>query len=644
VLVVDDNADMRDYVARLLRQDWLVEVAADGIQALELARRSPPDLVLTDAMMPGLDGFGLLRALRAEARTAHVPVIMLSARAGEESRVEGLAAGADDYLVKPFSAKELMARVRGHLEKTRLGQAVESERNQLRSLLGDLPAIVNFLRGPDLIVEFAHPATTRVLGGRDITGKPLLEAIPEFRDQEYPALLRRVIDTGARIEGKEKLVLLDQDGSGQLRPSYWNFVYLPVRNQDGRVDGVMTFDIDVTEQVVSRRKIEEQATQLAEANREAERAQRTAEAANLAKDEFLAMLGHEMRNPLAPILTSLHLMRLRGGKSQEQNIIERQVDHLVRLVDDLLDISRITRGKVDLKKERLELIAAVLRGMEMASPLLEARRQRVDIEVPPEGLAVVGDVDRLAQVISNLLTNAAKYSSPGSSIRISADGVGPTVRLRVRDRGVGIAPDMLARIFEPFVQETQSLERSKGGLGLGLAIVRSLVTLHGGSVSVSSEGLGHGAEFVVELPLAPDAVEYQPLDPPLSLSADALPAASRNRILVVDDNEDAADSLADILMELGHEVEVAHDGPSALAIAANFKPTVCLLDIGLPVMDGYELAQLLRQSKHLAEGARIIAISGYGQDADRKRARDAGFNAHLVKPVNLDALARSLAN
>jgi CheY-like chemotaxis protein len=247
-------------------------------------------------------------------------------------------------------------------------------------------------------------------------------------------------------------------------------------------------------------------------------------------------------------------------------------------------------------------------------------------------------------VISNLLTNAAKYSSPRSTIRISTDLAARRVRLRVRDRGVGIAHDMLARIFEPFVQETQSLERSKGGLGLGLAIVRSLVELHGGSVSASSEGLGHGAEFVVDLPLAPDAIEYQALDQPLSISAAALPAGSRNRILVVDDNEDAACSLADILIELGHQVEVAHDGPSALAIAASFKPTVCLLDIGLPVMDGYQLAQHLRESNNLAEGARIIAISGYGQDADRKRASDAGFNAHLVKPVDLDELARSLVN
>jgi signal transduction histidine kinase len=434
--------------------------------------------------------------------------------------------------------------------------------------------------------------------------------------------------------------------NGHLRETYWNFVYLPVRGADGRVEGVMTFDLEVTDQVVARRKIEEQAQALAEANREAERARAAAEAANRGKDEFLAMLGHEMRNPLAPILTSLQLMRIRGGKSREQAIIERQVDHLVRLVDDLLDISRITQGKIDLKKERLELIAAVLGGVEIASPMLEARRQHLDIRVPQEGLPVVGDPDRLAQVIANLVTNASKYSEPGTTIHIAAERLGAAARLRVRDEGVGIAPEMLTHVFEPFVQQPQSLERSKGGLGLGLAIVRSLVELHAGRVSASSEGLGKGSTFMIDLPLAPGAEELEEL--PAAERPRARPAGrdipGKRRILVVDDNEDAAESLAEILDELGYEVAIAHDGPSALDIVKTFRPDVCLVDIGLPVMDGYELAQQLRESDALPAGARIIAITGYGQDADRRRSREAGFNAHLVKPVSLDALTRTLVN
>jgi signal transduction histidine kinase len=644
ILVADDNADMRAYVTRLLTRHWTVDAVADGEAALVCAREAPPpDLILTDVMMPGIDGFGLLRALRDDPRTARIPVIMLSARAGEESRVEALAAGADDYLVKPFSAKELLARVRVHLESARRRQAMEAERNRLRSLLGQLPVTVTLLRGPDLVFEYADPGTIRLFGGRNLVGKPLAEAVVEL-DPGYPALLRRVMETGERAEGREALVRA-ADESGRLRDTYWNFVFMPV-SEEGGVDGVLACGVEVTEQVVARHKIEEQAQQLAQAKREAEKA-------NLAKDEFLAMLGHEMRNPLAPILTSLQLMRMRGSASREQAIIERQVDHLVRLVDDLLDISRITRGKIDLKRERRELIEAVLGGVETASPLLEARQQQVDVQVAPEGLAVVGDLDRLSQVVSNLLSNAAKYSEPRTTIRVIADQIGPSVRLRVKDEGVGIAPDMLAHIFDPFVQQPQSLERSKGGLGLGLAIVRSLVEMHGGSVSAVSDGVGTGSEFIVELPLAPgaeDGVGDSEGDGPAVPRATApgrgvgRPTGRKTRILVVDDNIDAAESLADILRELGYEVATAHDGPSALHVAKTFRPNVCLLDIGLPVMDGYELAQHLRRSHDLPDGARIVAITGYGQETDRQRATAAGFNAHLVKPLNLDALTRTLRN
>jgi CheY-like chemotaxis protein/two-component sensor histidine kinase len=374
---------------------------------------------------------------------------------------------------------------------------------------------------------------------------------------------------------------------------------------------------------------------------------RRAEEANRAKDEFLAMLGHELRNPLSPILTAVQLMKMRGHESHEVAVIERQVANLVRLVDDLLDISRITRGKVELRKQRLELAEVVVRGAEMASPLLEQRRQQLDLEVPPDGLLVDGDPDRLAQVVSNLLTNAAKYSEVGTTIHIKAERAGASASLQVRDEGVGIAPGMLNRIFDLFVQQPQSLDRSKGGLGLGLAIVRSLVELHGGHVSASSEGLGKGSEFTVELPLASPGEQRD--DPPSTRRGSSTrsrprPEPVKDHVLIVDDNVDGADSIAEFLRELGYEVATAHDGPAALSVARTFRPNICLIDIGLPVMDGYELARRLRASQELPEGARIIALTGYGREGDRRRSSEAGFDAHLVKPVSLDVLTRTVVN
>jgi signal transduction histidine kinase len=642
VLVADDNADMRDYLARLLGQHWQVETATNGLEAFQAVERGRPDLILSDVMMPKLDGFGLLREIRRRPTLAQTPVILLSARAGEESRVEGLDAGADDYLVKPFTAKELVARVRSHLESARLRRAAETERQRLRLLLGQLPAIVNFLRGPDLVIEYAHPMTIRTLGGRELVGRPLLEAIPEFRDQEYPRLLRRVLETGERIEGHERLVRI-AGADGTLRDTYWSFVYLPLRGPQGRVEGVMTFDLDVTDAVLARKQVEEQAAALAAANDDAEAARALAETANRAKDEFLAMLGHELRNPLSPILTALQLMRMRTGETREQAVIERQVGHLVRLVDDLLDISRITRGKIELRRQKIELAAAVAAGLEMARPLLEQRRQKLDLDVPPEGLLLDADPDRLAQVVSNLLTNAAKYSDYESTVHVTARREGDRVRLSVRDEGVGLPPELLDRVFEIFFQQPQSIDRSKGGLGLGLAIVRSLVAMHGGQVAAHSEGLARGSEFVVELPalLGVEDLRNPPAAHLTSGIVGPAPDGHRRRILVVDDNIDAADTLADLLTDLGYQVRATYDALSALELVPNFKPDVCMLDIGLPVIDGYELAHRLRRGA-ATPSMRLVAVTGYGQDGDRQRARDAGFDDHLVKPVNVDALERVL--
>jgi signal transduction histidine kinase len=372
-----------------------------------------------------------------------------------------------------------------------------------------------------------------------------------------------------------------------------------------------------------------------------ERAAEETETALRAKDEFLAMLGHELRNPLSPILTALQLTRMRGSESRELVIIERQVGYLVRLVDDLLDVSRITRGKISLRKDRFELAVVVARGLEMVSPLLDQKKQRLELQVLFEGLAVDGDADRLAQVISNLLTNAAKYSDAGTTIHVSAGRVGNRVRLSVRDEGIGIPAHMLDLIFDRFVQQPQPLDRSKGGLGLGLTIVRSLMELHGGTVSAFSDGPGKGSEFVLELPLA--LVEQEAgVDSTRRWSAlrQAGTPPKTSRVLVVDDNRDGADMLADFLTGMGYEVAVAYDGPSALTVADSFKPHTCVLDIGLPVMDGYELARILRQSQVLPQRLRLIAVTGYGQDSDRLRSAEAGFDAHLVKPVQIDELAK----
>jgi len=374
----------------------------------------------------------------------------------------------------------------------------------------------------------------------------------------------------------------------------------------------------------------------------AQSAQLDAERANRAKDEFLAVLGHELRNPLAPILTALDLMRLRGESAaeKERTVIERQARHLVGLVDDLLDISRITSGKVELKHQLVELAEVTAKAIEMASPVLEQRRHSLDVEVAP-GLAIEGDAARLAQIVSNLVTNAAKYTEPGGRIAIAAARDGDDIVLRVRDNGVGIAPEMLPQVFDMFAQAPQALDRASGGLGLGLAIVNSLVRLHRGTVEAHSAGRGEGAEFIVRLPSPrrelEDGVPLAAITPELSSTR-----TSRKRILIVDDNEDAAEMMAASLELRGHTTLVAHDGPVALRAIDQFAPDIALLDLGLPVMDGYELARRLRASERHAR-LKLVAVTGYGQASDRERTRATGFDAHLVKPVQMDRLRSLIA-
>lgn len=362
-----------------------------------------------------------------------------------------------------------------------------------------------------------------------------------------------------------------------------------------------------------------------------------ARAGERAKDEFLAMLSHELRNPLSPILTAVEVMAIKHPETcaSERATITRNVKHVVRLVDDLLDLTRITGGKVGLERVVLELSDVVDRAVEMVRGLIEQKSHELVVRVPP-GLVVDVDPERFAQIVANLVTNAAKYTPDRGRILVSARLRSACVELEVTDNGIGISREMLPHVFEMFTQETQALDRARGGLGLGLAIVKTLVAQHGGSVSAHSDGRGKGSQFVVTVPAVAPVLRTGVVPPVNDLKRDAVLL----RILVVDDNQDIADLTASALTMMGHDVRVAYDGPSALVEASAFRPSVAVLDIGLPGMDGYELAGRLRSV--LGDEVHLIALSGYGQGEARERSRLAGFSEHLVKPVGMAILRAAL--
>jgi signal transduction histidine kinase/ActR/RegA family two-component response regulator len=372
----------------------------------------------------------------------------------------------------------------------------------------------------------------------------------------------------------------------------------------------------------------------------AESARAEAVAATQAKDAFLAMLGHELRNPLAPIVTALELLRRRGlAWTPEHEVISRQLRHVVRLVDDLLDVARITRGQMSLHPAPLELSSAVARAVESVAPLIEQRRHTLQLDVPASGLCVLGDADRLTQVVANLLTNAAKYTPPCGHLQVRAHAHDGGIALVVADNGPGLPPELVPRLFEPFIQGPRTLDRSEGGLGIGLALVRSLVEAHGGRVEPHSDGPGRGSTFTVWLPSHARSEAPPPVDvraEPAPLPVGAVPE-DPTRVLLVDDNVDAAEGLADLLSMSGYEVVVAHDCPEALKRAEASRPHVALLDIGLPDVDGYGVAERLRE--RLGEESPVFAaLTGYSQERDRTRSQAAGFRHHFVKPIDIDDL------
>jgi two-component system CheB/CheR fusion protein len=456
-------------------------------------------------------------------------------------------------------------------------------------------------------------------GEVDLTYARFMEAIHPQDRAVVREVTREGLARGGRFEKEYRIVLPD----GTVRSIHaWTAVE---KNPAGQVTRLLGTCQDVTERLLEADERDRTLDELKEADRR--------------KDEFLAMLSHELRNPLAPILSAVEILKLVDPREAEtaaryRGIIEQQVHLIKRLLDDLLDVARVSQGKIDLRREQLDLGTILTRAIEVSRPLMTEKHQALTVTTRPQAILVDADQTRLVQVFANLLNNAAKYSEHGGRIELDYGIEQDEAFVRVRDNGVGMTPDLLERAFDLFVQETRSLDRAQGGLGIGLTMVRSLVKLHGGTVRAFSDGPGRGTEVVVKLPRVLGAART-----PRPAAGFTVAKTERSlRVLVVDDNVDAARTLGELLRYLGHQVAVASDGPSALAAAATVAPELVLIDIGLPGMDGYALASALRSAGHGL--AALIAVTGYGRDEDLRRSSEAGFDHHLVKPVDLAALQR----
>jgi len=495
----------------------------------------------------------------------------------------------------------------------------ERRRSQQLAAFMETAAIGLHRVGPDGTILWANEADARMLGYSldEYVGRNIAD-FHESRE-EISRILASLKNGESLVDREARLVCRD----GSIK---WVLINSTPLFEDGRFVHSQCFNSDITERKQTQAVLHQQAQELTELHRR--------------KDEFIAMLSHELRNPLAPIANAVHLLRLDKGLQSEvskhaRSVIERQVGQLTRLVDDLLEVSRITTGRIQLRQELIAVRGILERAVDVCRPLIEQQRHKLRLATPVEPLWVFGDPVRLEQVIVNLLNNAAKYTDPGGQIGVIAEADSGMLVVRVRDTGIGIAPDLLPRVFELFTQADRSVDRAQGGLGIGLALVKRLIEMHGGIVEAVS-ALGVGTEMILKLPLAASpAVHASPRD--------RAAASTHFRILVVDDNRDSADSLALLLEAMGHEVLVAHDGASALTSAPEFGPDIAILDIGMPGMSGFELVTQLRSLPAFAETA-LIAHSGYGQENDRRLSKDAGFDFHLTKPATVDQIEEILAS
>ena len=624
ILNVDDNDGARYAKSRILsRAGFEVIEAANGTQALELARASLPDLILLDVKLPDVNGFEVCRQIKASPETAAILVLQTSAAAVQSiDRIRGLDGGADSYLIEPIEPAELIAHVRALLRVRRAEGALRESEERFRQMAENIDDVFWMLDPATDQLLYVSPAYHHLWGDSAILPQPGPAHWAGSVHQEDEATVEaayRALASGTPYEIEYRIVRPNGTTRWVAERAF------PVRDSRDSIYRLAGIVNDISE-----RKANEMVL------RDADRR----------KDEFLAMLAHELRNPLAPIRNAIELLDpSRAPTTQNfetmREVIGRQVRHLSRLVDDLLDVARITQGKITLRQENVSLVAAIEAAIETVAPALTKKAHTLRTEMPDDSVYIVGDGVRIAQVLGNILSNAVKYTPQEGEILVDVHESDEDVQITVRDNGVGMSAETIPHIFDLFVQSQNSLERSEGGLGIGLPLARTLVELHGGQIQAFSAGAGQGSEFVVRLPLTRRVQSGQPAVPDEPVAA--LPVEPGTgpalRLLLVDDSVDAATLLSMVLEADGYDVRIAHESTQALEIAARFKPEVVLLDLGLPGMDGFQLAQEMRKLDSTAS-ALLVAVTGYGQAGDRQRSHDAGFDYHLVKPVAVDEIHR----
>jgi len=682
ILIVDDLPEkllVFETVLGDLNQNLVF--ARSGADALRQILRRDFAVILLDVNMPDMDGFETATLIRSYKRAAHTPIIFITSYADEMQTARGYSLGAVDYIPSPVVPEALRSKVRVfvelHILQRRIARQAEERitlaaseaalrvaeettrrSNLLAGLSHTLSGMLDVREGMHALLAHVVPAlapnaivavvdergvivqaATRSSVSEDAAAS--VDLPPASLPSAHFALLREALDVPADARAQAPALV---DGALQMLPLVHGDRFLGGLWIDGELPLLSAALLD---EVAARAAIAFATARLYGALQveigERRQAEARLEEASRRKDEFLAMLAHELRNPLAPIRNAVELIRLAAPAEAKvrwaADVTDRQLRQLTRLVDELLDVARISQGKVVLQTQCLDLVTLVSQCLDSQRDLLEKRRQTLAVSLPGMPLNLNGDSTRLAQVINNLLSNAIKYTPEGGSISVnmahSERSDGEFAVLEVSDNGIGIDAELLPHVFELFEQGKRALDRTQGGLGVGLTLVQRLVQLHGGEVVANSAGPGLGAQFRVTLPCLGVAEPVAADDGDVRLSG----AAVARRILVVDDNVDVVETTTMLLSLSGHAVRSAKDGLQALHAAAQFRPQVVLLDIGLPLMDGYEVARRLRQMPEMA-GALLVALTGYGQQGDRQRGKDAGFDAHMLKPVDPHALAR----